>query len=82
MIRGLVAFAALTLAEGRPGRSVLLTAAATALSDAAHLPAPPPDRAKRYLDAAAQAGEPETRLWNTGLALTADEAKRLALSPL
>ena len=43
--------------EGRPDRAVQLTAAVTALREAAQLPPLPGSRTQRYLDAAAPLGE-------------------------
>jgi predicted ATPase len=80
--RGLLAFASLAVRERRPGQAVVLAAAATALREAALLPPPPPARIKRYLDAAADLGEPETaRLWASGLKLSGRAAAALALEP-
>jgi predicted ATPase len=81
-------FAALTVAEGRPDRAVLLAAAATALSrrDRAGAAGSPPEgvpaRARRYLDAAASLGEAEVaRLWAAGLRLAPADAAEIALAP-
>ncbi|HEY3977925.1 MAG TPA: tetratricopeptide repeat protein [Streptosporangiaceae bacterium] len=93
--RGLFAFAALTLREGRADRAVQLAAAAAALSEAprptagarrrrapATAPIPPRVRAQRYLDAAAGLGQAEVdRLWAAGLELDAAAAAGLALEP-
>jgi len=93
--RGLFAFAALAVREGRPGRAVQLAAAATALSEAAgpeaaarrrrpaaRAPISPRVRAQRYLDAAAGLGQAEVdRLWAAGLELDAAAAAGLALEP-
>ncbi len=80
--RGLLAFADLSVREGDPGRAVQLAAAAVALGDAARLGQPRPDRAQRYLDAAAGLGAAEVaRLWAAGLGLTSLAAARLALDP-
>jgi predicted ATPase/DNA-binding NarL/FixJ family response regulator len=78
--RGLEAFALLATHEDRPELAVPLTAAATALRDAAGLAALSGARAERYLSSARRLGEPAvTRLWNQGLALSADAAVALAL---
>jgi predicted ATPase/DNA-binding NarL/FixJ family response regulator len=78
--RGLEAFARLAVAEERPELAVQLTAAATALRDAAGLAALSGARAERYLGSARRLGEPVVeRLWAQGLALTADAAVSLAL---
>jgi predicted ATPase/DNA-binding NarL/FixJ family response regulator len=78
--RGLEAFALLATREDRPELAVPLTAAATALRDAAGLAALSGARAERYLSSARRLGEPAvTRLWNQGLALSADAAVGLAL---
>jgi DNA-binding NarL/FixJ family response regulator len=78
--RGLEAFARLAVAEDRPELAVQLTAAATALRDAAGLAALSGARAERYLASARRLGEPAvTQLWARGLALSADEAVALAL---
>jgi tetratricopeptide (TPR) repeat protein len=80
--RGLLAFADVSVREGDPGRAVQLAAAAVALGDAARLAQPHPDRAQRYLDAAAGLGAAEVaRLWAAGLELTSLAAARLALDP-
>jgi DNA-binding NarL/FixJ family response regulator len=64
-----------------PGRlAVLLTAAATALRQAAGLPAPPASQTRPYLDAARSlAPETLTALWDEGSGLTPDAAVTLAL---
>ena len=78
--RGLEAFAALAIAEGRPERAVQLAAAATALRGAAGLPPLPGARTERYLAPARGLGEPTVRrLWAEGLALPGDVAVALAL---
>ena len=78
--RGLEAFARLAVDEDRPELAVQLTGAATALRDAAGLAALSGARAERYLSSARRLGEPAvTRLWNQGLALSADAAVALAL---
>jgi predicted ATPase/DNA-binding CsgD family transcriptional regulator len=78
--RGLEAFAALALQEDRPERAVQLTAAATALREAAGLPPLPGARAERYLSAARHLGKPAiARLWAQGLAMSGDAAVALAL---
>jgi hypothetical protein len=93
--RGLRAFAALAVGEGRPDRAVQLAAAATAVSAAARseaasrrrrpparAPLPPRARAQRYLDAAAGLGPAEVdRLWAAGLELDVAAAAGLALEP-
>jgi DNA-binding CsgD family transcriptional regulator len=78
--RGLEAFAALAGAEDRPELAVQLTAAASALRDAAGFPALSGARAERYLAPARRLGEPAIgRLWAQGLAMSSDEAVALAL---
>ncbi len=78
--RGLEAFAALAAQENRPERAVELTAAATALREAAGLPALPGARTERYLASARRLGQTVIgRLWAQGLALTRDAALALAL---
>ena len=84
--RGLEAFAALCAREDQGARegqarlAVLLTAAATALREAAGLPAPPAGRTQQYLDAARGLGpEALTELWEQGRGLTPDAAVTLAL---
>jgi len=77
--RGLSAFAALVVREGRPDLAVQLTAAVTALREAASLPPLPGATTQRYLDAAADLGEHAVgRLWADGLTLTSSAAARLA----
>jgi DNA-binding CsgD family transcriptional regulator len=74
-------------ARGRPGTgegagrlAVLLTAAATALREAAGLPALPAGRTQPYLDAARSLGpEALAALWEEGSRLTPDTAVTLAL---
>jgi predicted ATPase/DNA-binding CsgD family transcriptional regulator len=78
--RGLEAFAALAVREDRPAQAVRLTAAASALREAAGLPALPGARVDRYLAPARRLGEPViTQLWVQGLSLTGDAAVALAL---
>ncbi len=78
--RGLEAFAALCAREGQDQLAVLLTAAATALREAAGLPAPASGRTQQYLDAARGLGpEALTELWEQGRGLTPDAAVALAL---
>jgi predicted ATPase/DNA-binding CsgD family transcriptional regulator len=78
--RGLEAFAGLAVAQDQPELAVQLTAAATALRDAAGLAALSGARAERYLASARRLGEPAVaRLWTKGLALSADAAVALAL---
>jgi predicted ATPase/DNA-binding NarL/FixJ family response regulator len=79
--RGLEAFAALAVAEDQPELAVQLTAAATALRDAAGVSALSGARAERYLASARRLGEQAVALlWEGGLALSADEAVALALN--
>jgi DNA-binding CsgD family transcriptional regulator len=79
--RGLEAFAALAGAEDRPELAVQLTAAASALREAAGFPALSGARAERYLAPARRLGEPAVaRLWARGLAMGSDAAVALALS--
>ncbi len=79
-IRGVEAFAALAVAEGRPERAVRLAAAAAALRAAAHLPPRPAAWADRYLAVARDLGEDAvSRLWDQGSALDASSAVELAL---
>ena len=79
--RGLEAFAALAGAEDRPELAVQLTAAASALREAAGFPALSGARAERYLAPARRLGEPAVaRLWAQGLAMGSDAAVALALS--
>ena len=78
--RGLEAFAALAVDEHRPELAVQLVAAASALREAAGLPALPGARAERYLAPARRLGDAEVaRLWARGLALSSEEAVALAL---
>ena len=78
--RGLEAFAALAVRENRPEQAVRLTAAASALREAAGLPSLSGARVERYLAPARRLGEPAiARLWAQGLALTGDAAIALAL---
>jgi DNA-binding CsgD family transcriptional regulator len=84
--RGLEAFAALCFREdpgareGQARLAVLLTAAATAMREAAGLPAPPAGRTQQYLDAARSLGpEAVSGLWEEGSGLTPDAAVTLAL---
>jgi DNA-binding CsgD family transcriptional regulator/tetratricopeptide (TPR) repeat protein len=78
--RGLSAFAALAVRAGDPGRGVELTAAVTALREAAQLPPVPAARTQRYLDAAAGLGESVVaQLWAHGLSMTGAVAAQLAL---
>jgi predicted ATPase/DNA-binding CsgD family transcriptional regulator len=79
--RGLEAFAALAAAENRPELVVQLTAAASALREAAGFPALAGARVERYLASARPLGEPAiARLWAQGLALSGEEAVALALA--
>jgi predicted ATPase/DNA-binding CsgD family transcriptional regulator len=79
-IRGLEAFAALTIAERRPERAVQLAAAAAALREAARLPARSSARTERYLAPARGLGQDAvSRLWAQGLSLDASSAVELAL---
>jgi len=78
--RGLEAFAALAAAENRPELVVQLTAAASALREAAGFPALAGARVERYLASARTLGEPAiARLWAQGLAMSGEEAVALAL---
>jgi DNA-binding NarL/FixJ family response regulator len=78
--RGLEAFAALAAREDQLEQAVQLTAAASALREAAGLPALSGARAERILAPAHRLGEPAvTKLWAEGLTLTGDEAVALAL---
>lgn len=78
--RGLEAFAALAVQEDQRELAVLLTAAATALREAAGLPALSGARAERYLASARSLGEAAiSRLWAQGLAIDSDSAVLLAL---
>jgi predicted ATPase/DNA-binding CsgD family transcriptional regulator len=79
--RGLESFAALAVRESEPERAVLLTAAATALREAAGLPPLPGERAERYLAPARRLGDHiVARLWAQGLALSAEAAIDLAFA--
>jgi len=79
--RGLEAFAALAGAEDRPELAVQLTAAASALREAAGFPTLSGARTERYLAPARRLGEPViARLWAQGLAMGSDAAVALALS--
>ena len=78
--RGLEAFAALAVRENRREQAVRLTAAASALREAAGLPSLSGARVERYLAPARRLGEPAiARLWAQGLALTGDAAIAMAL---
>jgi predicted ATPase/DNA-binding CsgD family transcriptional regulator len=78
--RGLEAFAALAAAENRPELVVQLTAAASALREAAGFPALAGARVERYLASARPLGEPAiARLWAQGLAMSGEEAVALAV---
>jgi predicted ATPase/DNA-binding CsgD family transcriptional regulator len=78
--RGLEAFASLAVREDRPELAVQLTAAATALRDAAGFPALDGARRERYLAPARRLGEPAVaRLWTQGLAMSGEAAVALAL---
>jgi len=78
--RGLEAFAALAAAENRAELVVQLTAAASALREAAGFPALAGARVERYLASARPLGDPAiARLWARGLAMNAEEAVALAL---
>ena len=81
MTRALEAFAALAVREGQPEQAVRLTAAASALREAAGLPALPGARRERLLDAArGHLGPPAVeRLWAQGLTLDTEAAVTLAL---
>jgi predicted ATPase/DNA-binding CsgD family transcriptional regulator len=79
-IRGVEAFAALAVAEGRPEWAVQLAAAAAALRAAAHLPPRPKAWADRYLAVASDLGQDAVvRLWEQGSGLDASAAVELAL---
>jgi predicted ATPase/DNA-binding CsgD family transcriptional regulator len=79
VIRGLDAFAALSIREGRARRAVQLAAAAAALRKAAGLP-PAPARKQRILVAAADLGEQATgRLWAMGTDMSGSAAVALAM---
>ncbi len=78
--KGLEAFAALAAQEHRPELAVRLTAAATALREAAGLPTLSGARTERYLASARHLGEPAIeRLWAQGLAMNSEAAVALAL---
>ena len=78
--RGLEAFAALTIQEHRPELAVQLTAAASALREAAGLPALSGARTEQYLAPGRSLGEPAmTRLWAEGLVMGSEAAVALAL---
>src|SRR5581483_10818861 len=78
--RGLEAFATLCVHENRPELAVQLTAAATALREAAGLPPLPGARTESYLAPARRLGEAAVaRLWAQGLAMSSEEAVALAL---
>jgi predicted ATPase/DNA-binding CsgD family transcriptional regulator len=80
IVRGLEGFAALAVQENRPERAVQLAAAATALREAAGLPALSGARIERYLAPARRLGEPAVgRLWAHGMAMSSDAAVALAL---
>jgi len=91
--RGLESFAALCFEEGQRVQegqgfqggqaqlAVLVSAAATALREAAGLPALPAGRTQQYLDAVRGLGEEAlTELWEEGRQLTPDAAVTLALT--
>ncbi|HEV2371916.1 MAG TPA: AAA family ATPase [Streptosporangiaceae bacterium] len=78
--RGLEAFAALAVQEERPEMAVRLAAAATALREAAGLPALSAARVERYLTLSRRLGESAiARLWAQGLSMNAESAIALAL---
>ncbi|HKA97086.1 MAG TPA: LuxR C-terminal-related transcriptional regulator [Streptosporangiaceae bacterium] len=78
--RGLEAFAALAVQEDRPELAVQLTAAATALREAAGFPPLAGARAERYLAPARRLGGPAiARVWARGLAMSGEAAVALAL---
>jgi predicted ATPase/DNA-binding CsgD family transcriptional regulator len=80
--RGLESFAALAVHEEEPERAVLLTAAATALREAAGLPPLTGARAERYIVPARRFGDHVVaRLWARGRAMSAEAAITLALEP-
>jgi ATP/maltotriose-dependent transcriptional regulator MalT len=81
MTRALEAFAALAVREGQAERAVQLTAAASAVRDAAGLPALPGSRRERILDAARGQLDPPAidRLWAQAAALDTEAAVSLAL---
>jgi predicted ATPase/DNA-binding CsgD family transcriptional regulator len=79
--RGLAAFASLALASRHPGLAVRLAAAATALRQAAGLPALSGAQTERYLAAARHLGDTTVgQLWKEGLAMSSDAAVALALA--
>jgi hypothetical protein len=79
--RGLEAFASLAVREDRPELAVQLTAAATALREAAGYPELDGARRERYLAPARRLlGKPAVeRLWAQGRALSSEAAVALAL---
>ena len=78
--RGLEAFAALAAGENQAELAVQLTAAASALREAAGFPALSGARTERYLAPARRLGEQAiARLWAQGLTLGAEAAVALAL---
>jgi predicted ATPase/DNA-binding CsgD family transcriptional regulator len=79
--RGLEAFAALAARENQPELAVQLSAAATALREAAGLPPLPGARTENYLAPARRLlGEATVaRLWAQGLAMSSEAAITLAL---
>jgi predicted ATPase len=78
--RGLEAFAALASRENLPERAVQLTAAATALRQAAGLPLLPAARTGPAIASAQHLGEAViSQLWTQGLRMTSDEAVALAV---
>jgi DNA-binding NarL/FixJ family response regulator len=80
--RGLESFAALAVHEEEPERAVLLTAAASALREAAGLPPLQGARAERYIVSARRLGDHVVaRLWARGRAMSAEAAITLALEP-
>src|SRR5207248_5790584 len=79
--RGLEAFAALAVAEGRPELAVKLTAAASALREAAGLPPLAGARMERYLAPGRRLGDLTFgRLWSQGMAMSSEAAVALALA--
>jgi predicted ATPase/DNA-binding CsgD family transcriptional regulator len=81
--RGLESFAALAVWEDEPERAVLLAAAAMALRETSGLPPLPGARAERYLAPARRrlGDHVVARLWARGLALSAEAAIDMALTP-
>jgi DNA-binding CsgD family transcriptional regulator len=78
--RGLEAIAALATHENQPELAVQLTAATTALREAAGLPPLQGARTESYLAPARRLGEATvSRLWAQGLAMTSEAAVALAL---